>query len=140
MASASTQRLPKPIRATRAAPWWGWAAEYFPHASAVAFAGHIGALADKVNFRRGFLARHGVNAGGLVGLDQVDAALGALTGLIGLAEGHTWVGEGTDAMLLPARELPVRFARADGGARLVPAEPAKASPPVPRERVPCLCG
>jgi len=89
----------------------GTAAEYFPHASAVALSGRIGEFSDKVQFRRRLLAEKGVDESGLIGADQVDAALGALTGLMALEGRHSWVGEGTDAMLLPVHELPEKFRR-----------------------------
>ena len=91
----------------------GTAAEYYPHAACVVLAGHVPAFSDKVTVRRRLLAEHGVNEAAMHGPDQVDAALGALTGLIALEGGHCWVGEGTDAMLLPTRELLDRYARAD---------------------------
>lgn len=118
----------------------GTAAEYFPHASAVALNGRIGEFAEKIPIRRQLLAEQGVDERVLIGADQVDAALGALTGLIALEGQHSWVGEGTDAMLLPVQELPARYLRA-------PAAPAvrnvagAARPPLPADRrEPCLCG
>ncbi|WP_457974587.1 DUF429 domain-containing protein [Arthrobacter sp. D1-17] len=119
----------------------GKAAEYFPHASAVALNGRIGALAEKIPIRRQLLAEQGIDERVLIGADQVDAALGALTGLIALEGRHSWVGEGTDAMLLPVQELRARYLRA-------PAAPAvrsvggTAHPPFPADekRAPCLCG
>ena len=40
-------------------------------------------------------------------MDLVDAALGALTGLIALAKGHSWVGDADEgALLLPVSALP----------------------------------
>ncbi|WP_433876228.1 DUF429 domain-containing protein [Sinomonas atrocyanea] len=119
----------------------GKAAEYYPHASAVALMGRIGEFADKARIRRGLLAEHGVDVETLVGLDQVDAALGALTGLIALEGRHSWVGDGTDAMLLPVQTLPERYRRDPA-----PAHPrggtSRASVPLPSgaERAPCLCG
>jgi predicted nuclease with RNAse H fold len=89
----------------------GTAAEYLPHATAVALTGRIGTFANKVQIRRQLLAQHEIDESLLIGADQVDAALGALTGLIALQGRHTWVGEGTDAMLLPVQELPDRFQR-----------------------------
>ncbi len=80
-------------------------------------AGHVPAFRDKVKVRRRLLADYGVGQAAMRGPDQVDAALGALTGLIALEGGHSWVGEGTDAMLLPTRELPDRYARADAPER-----------------------
>lgn len=89
----------------------GKAAEYYPHASAVALMGRIGAFADKAQIRRKLLAEHGVDTEQLMGLDQVDAALGALTGLIALEGRHSWVGDGSDAMLLPVQMLAERYSR-----------------------------
>lgn len=51
----------------------GRAAEYFPHASAVALRRGMGALADKVQLRRQLLAEHEVDESVLIGADQVDA-------------------------------------------------------------------
>src|SRR5712691_7961230 len=83
------------------------AAEYFPHASAVLLAGHIGALKDKLDFRRAVLADHGIGLTQLPTVDRVDAALGALTGLIALENGHAWVGDADEgALLLPVALLP----------------------------------
>ncbi|WP_422935801.1 DUF429 domain-containing protein [Sinomonas sp. P47F7] len=119
----------------------GTTAEYFPHASAVALAGRIGDFADKVQSRRQVLAEHGVDESELIGPDQVDAALGALTGLIALEGQHSWVGEGNDAMLLPVRELPEKFQRDNAALPAMNREPAAlASLPGPGERPTCLCG
>jgi hypothetical protein len=83
------------------------AAEYFPHASAVLLAGHVGALKAKLPLRRAVLANHGVSLTQLPTVDRVDAALGALTGLIALENGHTWVGDADEgALLLPVALLP----------------------------------
>jgi hypothetical protein len=83
------------------------AAEYFPHASAVLLAGHIGALKAKLPFRRLVLADQGVSLTQLPTVDRVDAALGALTGLIALENGHTWIGDADEgALLLPIAVLP----------------------------------
>jgi len=83
------------------------AAEYFPHASAVLLAGHIGALKDKLPFRRGVLTNQGISLTRLPTVDRVDAALGALTGLIALENGHAWVGDADEgALLLPVALLP----------------------------------
>ena len=85
----------------------GTAAEYFPHASAVLLAGQIGAVKDKLPFRRLVLASHGIDLGLLHTIDLVDAALGALTGLIALKSGHCWVGDAEEgAMLLPVAAIP----------------------------------
>lgn len=120
----------------------GKAAEYYPHAAAVALAGQVGDFASKVPIRRRLLADHGVDERALLGPDQVDAALGALTGLIALEGRHTWVGEGKDALVLPVPALPEKFRRASAcrprqepGYR-APARVGRQDP----ARPPCLCG
>lgn len=45
----------------------GKAAEYYPHASAVALMGRIGVFADKAQIRRRLLAEYGVDTESLVG-------------------------------------------------------------------------
>ncbi|MBJ7608193.1 MAG: DUF429 domain-containing protein [Candidatus Dormibacteraeota bacterium] len=93
----------------------GTAAEYFPHASAVVLAGRIGPLKDKLAFRRHVLEDHGVATTSLRTQDQVDAALGALTGLIALAGGSSWVGDADEgALLLPCLKPTVRYLRVEG--------------------------
>jgi predicted nuclease with RNAse H fold len=89
----------------------GTAAEYYPHLSSVALRGYIGDIRKKLEFRRAVLEEHGIAVAELRGQDQVDAALGALTGLIALEGGHTWVGLDEDALLVPLRDLPDRFVR-----------------------------
>lgn len=119
----------------------GKAAEYFPHASAVALNGWIGEFARKIPIRRQLLAEQGVDERVLIAADQVDAALGALTGLIALEGRHSWVGEGTDAMLLPVQELHARYLRAPA-APAVRSAGGAARPPLPADEkpAPCLCG
>lgn len=90
----------------------GTAAEYFPHASAVVLAGHIAPFRSKLAFRRKVLEENGVVTSSLRTIDQVDAALGALTGLIALDGGHCWVGDADEgALLLPISVLPERLLR-----------------------------
>lgn len=119
----------------------GKAAEYYPHASAVALMGRIGDFADKIQSRRQLLEEQGIDGSALVGGDQVDAALGALTGLIALEGRHSWVGQGKDAMLLPVPELPQRFERVPA---VSPVSAARSAAPAPHpsngDRPPCLCG
>ena len=91
----------------RGGPVVNTAAEYFPHASAVLLSGHIGAFKDKLRFRRAVLAKHGIDLAHIPTLDLVDAALGALTGLIALANAHSWVGDADEgALLLPVATVP----------------------------------
>lgn len=118
----------------------GTAAEYYPHASAVALMGRIGDFADKVQTRRRLLEEQGIDETALVDGDQVDAALGALTGLIALEGQHSWVGRGKDAMLLPVPGLPDKFERVPALAPLEGARSAPVPPSPTSERPPCLCG
>ena len=125
----------------RGGPVENTAAEYFPHASASLLSGHIGAFRDKLPFRRAVLAEHGIDLAHLPTLDLVDAALGALTGLIALANGHSWVGDADEgALLLPVSALPkVPLIR------LIDKQPAERAPTTPSwlmkagERT-CACG
>ncbi len=89
------------------------AAEYFPHASAAVLAGRIAALKDKRASRRQVLEDNGLATASLATIDQLDAALGALTGHIALAGGHSWVGDADEgALLLPAPIPTTRLLRA----------------------------
>ena len=87
-------------------------------------------------------AEHGVDASELIGPDQVDAALRALTGLIALEGGqHPWVGEGSDTMLLPLSVLPEKFHRGRASLPAANGKPiAPVSLPCLGERPPCLGG
>jgi predicted nuclease with RNAse H fold len=90
------------------------AAEYFPHASAVVLAGRVNPLKDKTSFRRQVLEDNRVDTSALVSLDQLDAALGALTGCIALHDGHSWVGDADEgALLLPASLPTARIPRCE---------------------------
>jgi alkylated DNA nucleotide flippase Atl1/predicted nuclease with RNAse H fold len=86
----------------------GTAAEVFPHATACLLAGTLRPRTQaKEQFRRRVLEQAGVRADQLRTLDHVDAALGALTGLIALNGGHTGVGSPDEGIiLLPVSELP----------------------------------
>lgn len=89
------------------------AAEYFPHASAAILAGRIHARKDKPAFRRQVLEDNNVATASLATVDQLDAALGALTGHIALAGGHSWVGDPDEgALLLPDGIPTARLPRA----------------------------
>lgn len=125
----------------RGGPVEDTAAEYFPHASAVLLSGHIGALRDKLPFRRAVLANHGVDLALLPTVDRVDAALGALTGLMALDNGHSWVGDANEgALLLPVAVVPnVRLSRLieTRGVGLVATNPT--GPVTASERT-CECG
>jgi predicted nuclease with RNAse H fold len=84
------------------------AAEVFPHASACLLAGALRpAGTTKERFRRAILDQHGVREAELSGADQADAALGALTGLIALDDGHCAVGDPDEGViLLPVARIP----------------------------------
>jgi predicted nuclease with RNAse H fold len=86
----------------------GTAAEVFPHASACLLHGVLRpASTTKVRFRRSALDRVGVAEYELRTIDAVDAALGALTGLIALEGGHSAVGDPNEGViLLPVAQLP----------------------------------
>ena len=114
----------------------GQAAEVFPNASAVMLAGRARSKHEsKLQFRRQVLLANHVDIKILGGIDQVDAALAALTGLVALeGQGH-WVGDPDEGVIL----LPIQAA--------VPMPSAIAptvAPPVARAVAavngPCGCG
>jgi len=86
------------------------AAEIFPHASACLLAGALRPQAvSKHRFRRTILQQAGVREDQLETGDRVDAALGALTGLIALDGAHSAVGDPSEGMiLLPVPRVPDR--------------------------------
>jgi alkylated DNA nucleotide flippase Atl1/predicted nuclease with RNAse H fold len=92
----------------------GTAAEIFPHATACLLAGELRSPSvSKEHFRRRALTDHGVSERELRTLDGVDAALGALTGLIALDGRHAAVGNPTEGViLLPVENLPATPLRA----------------------------
>ena len=83
------------------------AIEVFPHASAAVLAGGLlpsGAL--KRTWRRSVLQKNGVDVARLQSIDQIDAALAALTGLRALEGDFVAVGDpGEGVMVLPVIEL-----------------------------------
>ena len=85
-------------------PVAGTAAEIFPHASACLLAGQLRPRdVPKERFRRTVLRDAGVPEDQLESPDRVDAALGALTGLIGLEGEHATAGDpGEGVILIPA--------------------------------------
>jgi predicted nuclease with RNAse H fold len=86
----------------------GTAMEVFPHASAVVLTGCLPApTVSKRDFRVGTLRSQGVNLDGIRSLDQLDATLAALTGLLTL-DGHLFApGDPREGVIvLPARSLP----------------------------------
>ena len=92
----------------------GTAAEVFPHATACLLAGHLRPPGTpKHTVRRQILRSAGIADTGLTTPDQVDAALGALTGLIALGGGHSVLGDPDEGViLLPVSSLPPEPLRA----------------------------
>lgn len=86
----------------------GTAAEIFPHATACLLAGELRPTeTPKEVFRRSVLREAGVAEQELATLDRVDAALGALTGLIALDHDHSVVGNPDEGLiLLPVPDRP----------------------------------
>jgi hypothetical protein len=102
----------------REGPVRGTATEVFPYASAVVLSGFLGpARRGKRAWRTGVLESLGVSTDRLRSMDQVDAALAALTGVHAL--GGTFVAPGDPdegVIVLPCSALPERaFARAPVG-------------------------
>jgi predicted nuclease with RNAse H fold len=84
------------------------AMEVFPHASAVVLAGALSPKGvRKRTWRDGVLRSQGVRTDELGSLDQIDAALGALTGLLVLEGKRFAPGEPQEGVIvLPAASLP----------------------------------
>jgi predicted nuclease with RNAse H fold len=119
------------------------AIEVFPHASAVVLRGSIPAKGvRKLEWRGRVLREAGVHTENLRTVDQIDAALAAVTGLRCLEGGFCTVGEeGQAVLVLPISELPgqryVRDPSAAAGMKEVPAPPRRTgSGPLHA----CLCG
>jgi predicted nuclease with RNAse H fold len=88
----------------------GTAIEVFPHATAVVLAGCLPAEGvGKREWRRAILRGEGVDVGGLRSLDEVDAALAALTGLLALGRRFSAPGDPREGQIvLPTPALPAR--------------------------------
>jgi predicted nuclease with RNAse H fold len=86
----------------------GTAMEVFPHASAVVLRGCLPQRDSKKRaFRTGVLRAQGVSLDGLRSMDQLDAALAALTGLLALDGLCFAPGDPKEGVIvLPARSLP----------------------------------
>jgi predicted nuclease with RNAse H fold len=87
------------------------AMEVFPHASAVALAGHLPpsglTRTARAEWRAGVLRDHGISTSMLRGPDQVDAGLAAMTGLRALEGRFVTVGEPGDGLIvLPLERVP----------------------------------
>jgi predicted nuclease with RNAse H fold len=119
------------------------AIEVFPHATAVVLRGSLPASGvGKLEWRGRVLREAGIHTGSLRTVDQVDAALAALTGLRCLEGGFCTVGEDHEAVLvLPIPERPgqryVRDPPAPLGFKRVPDQPR---PSRKRPLRPCDCG
>jgi predicted nuclease with RNAse H fold len=95
----------------------GTAAEVFPEATAVLLDGRLrSADESKVRFRRRVLERRGVDTSALGNVDAVDAALAALTGILGLEGECSTVGDPAEGVIL----LPLSIVPASRLARLPP--------------------
>jgi len=114
----------------------GTAIEVFPHASAVVLAGCLPpAAVPKGEWRRSVLRACGVEVGGLRSMDQVDAALAALTGSLALEGRFSAPGDPKEGVIVvPARTLPAHPFRR--GAR---PKPQIGQPPLPGLAA-CACG
>jgi predicted nuclease with RNAse H fold len=106
----------------------GTAIEVFPHASAVVLAGCLSPPAvSKREWRRSVLRACGVEVGGLRSMDQVDAALAALTGSLALEGRFSAPGDPKEGVIVvPARTLPAHPYR-----RGTKPKPEIGQPPLP---------
>ena len=114
----------------------GSAIEVFPHASAVTLAGCLppDRLAKK-EWRRSVLAAEGIQAGALRSLDEIDATLASLTGLLALRGRFTPVGDPEEGViLLPIPALP------QAPYRRCPAPQGTAAQLRLPGQTPCACG
>ncbi len=79
----------------------GRAAEVFPNASAVLLAGRERDPSEsKLQFRRAIVASQGVDVDRVPGIDRIDAALAALTGLLALEGQFSCVGNPDEGVIL----------------------------------------
>jgi predicted nuclease with RNAse H fold len=95
----------------RDGPFAGHACETFPHATSVVLRGSLRDRAEsKLEHRRAVLVDAGVDTSRLRGIDAVDAALCALTGVLAL-EGEACVLGDPDegVILLPSRRVEPRY-------------------------------
>ena len=94
----------------RSGPAANTAIEVFPHASAVVLAGCLQPkTVRKREWRSGVLASKGVSVDKLRSVDQIDAALAALTGLYALRGRLSALGDPKEGVIvLPASSLPAR--------------------------------
>ncbi len=111
------------------------ALEVFPYASAVALAGYRRRFTterEKFEWRRDVLADAGVQTALLRTIDQVDAALAAVTALRALGGTFVAIGDPVDGVIavplaaLPARGWPLRAERSRATSRPRPLSPRSA--------------
>ncbi len=114
----------------------GTAIEVFPHATAVVLAGALPPEGvSKREWRRAVLLKHGVDVGGLRSMDEVDAALAALTGLLALERRFSAPGDPREGQIVvPAASLPAHPYR-----RARKAERSDEQPSLPGLGA-CACG
>jgi len=86
----------------------GQALEVFPHASGVVLAGCLPPPEEtKRSWRAAVLRTQGVDAGRLRSVDQIDAALAALTGMRALEKRFTALGDPLEGVIVvPSHSLP----------------------------------
>jgi predicted nuclease with RNAse H fold len=114
----------------------GRAIEVFPHATAVVLARCLPPEGvGKREWRRAVLRDHGVDVRALRSLDQVDAALAALTGVFALERRFSAPGDPREGQIvLPSASLPARPYRRG------PRPPVEALQPSLPGLSPCACG
>jgi predicted nuclease with RNAse H fold len=114
----------------------GTAIEVFPHATATVLAGCLPPVEmSKPEWRRLVLRDQGIDVRGLRSLDQLDAALAALTGLFALEGRFSAPGDPREGQIvLPSASLPAR------PYRRMPAPPPEARQPALPGLAPCACG
>jgi predicted nuclease with RNAse H fold len=114
----------------------GSSIEVFPHATAVVLAGCLPPRGlSPHSWRRDVLAAQGVDAAALRSVDQVDAALAALTGLFALERRFSAPGDPREGLIVvPSATLPARPYR-----RGVAPAPERRQPSLPGLAA-CACG
>lgn len=117
-------------------PVTGTAIEVFPHATAAVLAGCLPPDGvGKREWRRAILRDHRVDVRALRSLDQVDAALAALTGLLALERKFSAPGDPREGQIvLPSAALPARPYRRG------PRPPVEALQPSLPGLSSCACG
>ena len=120
---AAVERLGFPLATGR--PWKGRAIEVFPHATAAVLAGCLSPKGlRKRAWRERVLRLAGVRTQELTSLDQIDAALAALTGLLVLQGQASALGDPSEGVIVDPDERPVPEVPAGGARGRGPGEPA----------------